>query len=128
MTRRHLPDRACTAAVVASGLAAAPSADHRSVHRVTPGESIQKAVDAAEPGDTVLIAPGTYKESVSITVSDVTLRGSGAGRTVLVPGTGKDASAEAGNGICVTGPDKEPLKDVSVPPLPLRGYEQTCLW
>src|SRR5690606_26894749 len=59
---------------------------------------------------------------------DVTLRGSGAGRTVLVPGTGKDACAEAGNGICVTGTDKEPLKDVSVRALTLRGYEKNGLW
>ncbi|WP_432055687.1 right-handed parallel beta-helix repeat-containing protein [Streptomyces sp. bgisy022] len=131
MTKRHLTYLACTAAIVGTGLAAtpaAPSADHRSVHRVNPGQSIQKAVDAAEPGDTVLVAPGTYKESVRITVSDVTLRGSGAGRTVLVPGTGKDACATAGNGVCVTGTDQEPLKDVSVRSLTLRGFEKNGLW
>src|SRR5690606_26001585 len=97
-------------------------------HRGTPGESTRTAVAAAEPGDPVLSAPAACTESVSIPLSDVTLRGSGAGRTVLVPGTGKDACAEAGNGICVTGTDKEPLKDVSVRALTLRGYEKNGLW
>ena len=32
------------------------------VHRVFPGESIQAAVDAASPGDTILVEPGTYQE------------------------------------------------------------------
>lgn len=33
------------------------------VHRVFPGQSIQKAIDAAKPGDTILVEPGTYKET-----------------------------------------------------------------
>lgn len=47
---------------VALGLAAlmaAPAAD-ATVHRVWPNQSIQAAVDAASPGDTILVEPGTY--------------------------------------------------------------------
>lgn len=42
---------------------------------VRPGESIQSAVDRAEPGDTVEIPYGVYHERVVIDKSDITLRG-----------------------------------------------------
>jgi parallel beta-helix repeat protein len=41
-------------------LATATSAEAK-VHRVSEGESIQAAVDAASPGDTILVDPGTYE-------------------------------------------------------------------
>ena len=43
--------------------------------RVQPGETIQAAVDRAQPGDTVEILYGVYHERVVIDISDFTLRG-----------------------------------------------------
>jgi len=42
--------------------ALAPAAG-AAVHRVFPGQSIQAAVDDAEPGDTILVEPGEYRET-----------------------------------------------------------------
>ncbi|AYL39930.1 hypothetical protein CNQ36_31180 (plasmid) [Streptomyces fungicidicus] len=130
MNRRHLAYLATATAAVAAGLGAAPSVHQPTVHRVQPGQSIQKAVDAAKKGDTVLLEPGTYKQSVDIRKSGVTLRGHSAARTVLVPAAkpGKSACAKAGNGVCVTGTDKSPLKDVTVRSLTVRGFAKNGLW
>ncbi|HUM69632.1 MAG TPA: parallel beta-helix domain-containing protein [Chloroflexota bacterium] len=42
---------------------------------VQPGETIQTAVDRAQPGDTIQIPYGVYHERVVIDISDVTLHG-----------------------------------------------------
>ena len=34
---------------------------------VSPGESIQAAIDAASPGDTILVESGIYRENVNVT-------------------------------------------------------------
>lgn len=54
---------------------------------VGPGQSIQAAVDRANPGDTVLVKAGVYHQSVQIRKDGITLRGSGdfRGGTVLEP-------------------------------------------
>jgi len=44
---------------------------------VQPGDSIQAAVDAASPGDTVIVRAGTYHESVRIHTDGLTLRAQG---------------------------------------------------
>jgi len=38
----------------------AATAAQAAVHRVYPGMSIQEAIDTAQPGDTILVEPGTY--------------------------------------------------------------------
>ncbi|MCT4351717.1 right-handed parallel beta-helix repeat-containing protein [Streptomyces sp. Je 1-79] len=131
MTKRQIAYLACTVTLVVSGMgAAAPTAGHRTVHRVKPGQSIQQAVDAARPGDTVVLSPGTYRESVRITTSNVTLRGSTVFPTVLVPGkaAADDTCAKAGHGICVTGTDSRPVEGVTVRSLTLRNFTKNGLW
>jgi parallel beta-helix repeat protein len=59
--------------VVAAALAAAPSASADDVVVIS---SIQAAVDAAAPGDTVIVPPGRYHETVTIAKSGITIRGS----------------------------------------------------
>ena len=42
--------------------------------------SIGDAVAAAQPGDTISIAAGEYRENLTIDVADLTLKGSGSAR------------------------------------------------
>lgn len=45
------------------------------VHEVRDGESIQEAVNTAQPGDTILVYPGEYIEGIYIDKDNITLRG-----------------------------------------------------
>lgn len=63
------------------------------------GHSIQVAVAAAHPGDTIVVKAGVYKENVVITTDNLTLRGAGAGKTFLEP----PENNSSGCGICVFG-------------------------
>ncbi len=58
-------------------------------------DTIQAAVDAAEPGDLVLIDEGTYEEAVDVTTADITLRGVDRNTVIL------DGGFELENGIRV---------------------------
>lgn len=49
---------------------------------VAPGQSIQAAIDAAAPGDLIMVSPGTYNEMLVMT-KKVRLQGHGAGSTIL---------------------------------------------
>lgn len=74
---------------------------------VSPGQSIQAAVNHAHPGDTVLLKPGVYHQSVQIRTDGITLRGSGNSRhgTVLKPPARKPHTLCTGafgvTGVCI---------------------------
>lgn len=66
------------------------------VHRVPEEyDTIQAAVDAAQPGDLVLIGPGTYHEAVDVTTDELTIRGLDRNEVIL------DGQFELDNGIRV---------------------------
>ena len=46
--------------LLAVALFATATVANAAVHRVYPGMSIQEAIDEAEPGDTIMVEPGTY--------------------------------------------------------------------
>ena len=72
---------------IALSVPAAAAAAGGSTIVVSPGQSIQAAVNQALPGDTVLVKPGVYKQFVQIRTDGITLRGSGdfLGGTVIKP-------------------------------------------
>ncbi|WP_116999095.1 right-handed parallel beta-helix repeat-containing protein [Desertimonas flava] len=59
--------------------------------------TIQEAVDAAQPGDLVLISPGTYHEAVNVVTPEITIRGLDRNEVIL------DGQFELDNGIRVLG-------------------------
>ncbi|MFE3646630.1 nitrous oxide reductase family maturation protein NosD [Streptomyces sp. NPDC057579] len=131
---RRMTHLGCAAAVLAGVLAAAPpsqAAPDRDddVLVVQPGQSIQRAVDAARPGDTVVLLPGVYRESVLINKSHLLLRGVG-GETVLAPPAtrAENACGQTGDGICVTGGPGGPLTDVHLQSLTVEGFRRNGVW
>jgi nitrous oxidase accessory protein NosD len=62
-------------------------------------DTIQDAVDAAAPGDLILIEPGTYKEAVKVTTDNLTIRGTDRNTVIL------DGGFKLDNGIFVVEAD-----------------------
>ncbi|MFI0723075.1 nitrous oxide reductase family maturation protein NosD [Streptomyces sp. NPDC021224] len=86
------------AAALGAGVMVAPAAHAAgSLHVVRAGQSIQEAVDAAADGDTVLVMPGTYRESVQIT-RNVTLMGAAPGQVTLTAPAGQGAGSAPADG------------------------------
>ena len=126
-----------TIAVFLSLLVSLPAgsawAGESKTHVVRPGESIQAAIDAARPGDTILVKPGEYAEALKITTDDLTLKGS-RGTVLTMPDDAEpclvfDPGAPPTlEGICVLGefsPQFEvtdPVEDTRISGFEIRGF------
>ena len=67
------------------GIASPAYASSRHTLTVRPGESIQAAIDAAQPGDKIKIRAGTYHENVYVDKDGIELEGDGVRKTILLP-------------------------------------------
>jgi len=96
----------CAGALAAGAVLTGPLTASASSETITvePGHSIQAAVDKADPGDTIRLEEGTYTQQVNISTDDITVKGAGAGETVIKPPAspnGNCDAAEGPTGICV---------------------------
>jgi parallel beta-helix repeat protein len=102
-TARRLFALAVTFAAVAVGTIAAPAAADAGVTRYvdddgqaakagcdgtrTVPSSIQAAIDASAPTDTIVVCPGRYAEAIDVDVPDLTIRGASRWTATLNPTT-----------------------------------------
>jgi plastocyanin len=81
--------------------------------------TIQAAVDATEPGDLVLVAPGVYRESVQVRTPSITIRGTDRNEVIL------DGGFAHANGIAVYEADGVAVENMTARHYSLNGFYWT---
>jgi predicted outer membrane repeat protein len=82
------------AAAMAIGLMSTAAAHSRQNTIHVPGDyaTIQAAIDAAESGDTIIVAPGTYHEAIDFLGKTLTLESEAGAVKTIIDATGLDTS------------------------------------
>jgi parallel beta-helix repeat protein len=105
---------------------------YAAVIHVGAGESIQAAIDAANPGDTIIVSRGVFQEDLTISKDDLTLIGSGAHgdkSTILEPPVTPTSfcnSPDSISGICLVGDLKSgtPVTGVTIKGFLIRNFSE----
>jgi parallel beta-helix repeat protein len=124
---------ACVLALILAAPAAGASSAEAKSSLVGPGESIQKAVYAADPGDTIVVR-GVHREDVVIRKNGIKLRGVG-NAVIEAPARaradspcsklfGPEAICVLGDVNSKTGKVNSPISDVSISGFTIRGFKQ----
>jgi cytochrome c peroxidase len=106
VARRDVPAGPVATGAAAPAVPAPPAPPAPRTLVVNAGGSIQEAVDTANPGDTIEVDPGTYRESLLVDVDRITLRGRVRdGQRAVLDGEGAltDAVIASGHGFTIEG-------------------------
>jgi hypothetical protein len=96
-----------------------PSGEFQTLRVPDDYETIQAAVDAAGPGDLILIAPGVYTEAVDVTTNNLTIRGLDRNEVIL------DGEFTLDNGIRVLEADGVAIENVTARNYKTNGFYWT---
>lgn len=99
-----------------------PAAPGQTIEVPADQPTIQAAVDAAAPGDLVLVSPGTYKESVIVLTPYLTIRGTDRNTVVL------DGGSTLANGIHVIEADGVAIENLTAHHYQLNGFYWTGVY
>lgn len=108
-------------ALAITGLSVAAVHADAATIQVSAGQSIQAAVNAASPGDTIRIGPGIFHEQVVVAKSNLTIVGSGTVIQQPGPATPFGLCVSGGTNCANVGP---PVHDVTVSGITVDGFPQ----
>jgi plastocyanin len=104
---------------VGPGREPVPTGPGVTIHVPADRPTIQAAVDAARPGDLVLVAPGVYTENVVVLTPYLTIRGEDRNATIL------DGEFKRSNGIEVVEADGVSIENLTARHYQLNGFYWT---